>query len=77
MPFIDKFPTYIGLKPSRQGKYVNMEKEQIEDWTHTALRSEDPNPLFISFEALGTNPELNYERWIKEMTSDIGGGDFV
>jgi len=74
MAFIDKFPTYKGDRPPVQGKFVNMEKEQIEDWTHRALKSDEPNPLAISFESLGNNPELTYEKWVQEMTSNAGGG---
>ena len=76
MAFIDNFPTYKGDRPESQGRYVNMEKKQIEDWTHTALKSSEPNPLAISFKRLGANPEAVFDQWVKDCTSDIGGGEF-
>lgn len=73
--FINKFPTYSGTRPPRQGRFVNVEKQQIEDWTHRSLKSDEPNPLFISFEALGGSPAINYERWLRSLTDDSGGGE--
>lgn len=73
---MDKFPTYTGDRPQRQGRFVNMEKQRIEDWTHSSLRAAEPDPLFITFEQLGENPEANFERWLRELTAEAGGGSF-
>ena len=67
MAFIDKFPTYTGTRPGHAGKFLNMEKQRLEDWTHTALKSEEPNPLSISFKALEPDPEGAYLRWVREL----------
>ena len=74
MAYLDNFPTYNGDRPLVKGVYVNKEKEQVEDWTHRALRAEDPNPIAITFKELGSSPEVGLEKWLRSLTASGGGG---
>ena len=74
MSYLNNFPTYKGDRPLKRGVYVNEEKEQVEDWTHRSLKAEDPDPIAITFEALGSSPEIALENWLRGLTASGGGG---
>ena len=66
MAFSDRFPTYPGI-PSTPGFYFNEEKLQIEDWTHTALNAEDPDPIHLNVEGMDDcKAEQAFNKWVQE-----------